>query len=86
MEWLIVLATAAAVLLLAVYALTGVHERAEARAVARPHRRVPGRGRARLGARTPLLDRAVDPMKERLTETARKYTPGRLRREGPRTS
>ena len=75
MEWLIVLATAGAVLLLAVYALTGAHERAEARqSLARiDGYQVEG---AHVHVQQPLLDRAVDPLKERLTETARKYTPG----------
>ena len=75
MEWLIVLATAGAVLLLAVYALTGAHERAEARqSLARiDGYQVEG---AHVHVQQPLIDRAVDPLKERLTETARKYTPG----------
>jgi tight adherence protein C len=75
MEWLIVLATAGAVLLLAVYALTGAHERAEARqSLARiDGYQVEG---AHVHVQQPLLDRAVDPLKERLTEAARKYTPG----------
>jgi tight adherence protein C len=75
MEWLIILATAGAVLLLAVYALTGAHERAEARqSLARiDGYQVEG---AHVHVQQPLIDRAVDPLKERLTETARKYTPG----------
>jgi tight adherence protein C len=74
MEWLIVLATASAVLLLAVYALMGAHERAEARqSLARiDGYQIEG---AQVSVQQPLLDRAVDPLKERLTETARKYTP-----------
>jgi len=74
MEWLIVLATAGAVLLLAVYALSGAHERAEAR-----HSLARIDGYHVEGSQghvdSPLLERAVDPVKERLTETARKYTP-----------
>ncbi len=74
MEWLIVLATVGAVLLLAVYALTGASERAESR---QSLARIDGyqvEGAAR-HAHSRLLDRAIEPVKERLTETARKYTP-----------
>jgi tight adherence protein C len=74
MEWLIVVATVVAVLLLAMYALTGVSNRAEARqSLARiDGYQVDG---APVDVQAPLLDRAVDPVKQRLTETARKHTP-----------
>lgn len=74
MEWLIVLVTAAAVLLLALYALTAVTDRAEARqSLARiDGYQVEG---THVQVSTPLLDRTVEPMKQRLTETARKHSP-----------
>ncbi len=74
MEWLIVLATAGAVVLVAVYALTGVHDRTETRqALARiDGYQVEG---AKVRVQQPLLGRTVDPVKERLTDTARKHTP-----------
>ncbi|MGZ8733758.1 MAG: type II secretion system F family protein [Acidimicrobiia bacterium] len=74
MEWLIVLGTAGAVLLLALYALTAVTNRAEARqSLARiDGYQVEG---AHVPVSTPLLDRTVEPMKQRLTEAARKHSP-----------
>lgn len=74
MEWLIVLTTVVAVLLLAMYALTGASERAEAReSLARiDGYQVEG---ASVHTQAPFLDRTVDPVKQRLTDTARKHTP-----------
>lgn len=74
MEWLIVFATVAAVLVLAMYALTSVSDRAEARqSLARiDGYQVEGAG---VQGQAPLLDRTVEPVKQRMTDTARKYTP-----------
>ncbi len=74
MELLIAFAAAASVLVLAVYALTSASNRAEARgSLARiDGYRVSG---SVSSDHEPLLDRAIDPVRERLTETARKHTP-----------
>jgi tight adherence protein C len=74
MEWLIVFATVAAVLVLAMYALSGIQERVQSRqSLARiDGYQVEG---ASVQGQAPLLDRTVEPVKEKLTETARRYTP-----------
>jgi tight adherence protein C len=74
MEWLIALATVGAVLLLATWALMTVQEHVQGR---RSLARLDGYqvGDAAVATPAPFLDRAVEPVKERLTDTARKYTP-----------
>ena len=74
MEWMIVLATVVAVLLLAMYALTSAQDRAESR---QSLARIDGYQVEGVDVQTgvPLLDRTVEPVKQRLTDTARKYTP-----------
>jgi tight adherence protein C len=75
MEWLIVLAAVASVLLLAVVALSSAQERLQSR---QSLARIDGyqvEGASVAAPTTPLLDRAVEPVKERLTATAHKHTP-----------
>lgn len=74
MEWLLVLTTVVAVLLLATYALTAATNRADAReSLARiDGYQVQG---AHVHDQTPLLDRTMEPVKLRLVDSARKYSP-----------
>jgi tight adherence protein C len=74
MEWLIVLTTVVAVLLLAAYALTSAQDRVEAR---QSLARIDGyqADGGSVATQQPLLERTIDPVRERLTGTARKYSP-----------
>jgi tight adherence protein C len=74
MEWLIVFAAGASVLVLAMYALTAVSNRADARdSLARiDGYKIAG---SSYDEQAPLLGRALEPVRDRLTATARKHTP-----------
>ena len=83
MEWLIVFAAGASVLVLAMYALTAREQPRRSEGVVGPDRRLPDRrvvgGRAGPAPRPSHRARAS----ERSTETARKHTPAGYADEGP---